>query len=435
MRNYLIRNGEKLIIFNPETYDIHVCHNEEAEATLMEDSPTDAKMVCPQAEYCGVLDIQAANICMCETCNLACSYCFFHSGTFDKTGGKMISLETLIKTYEKLAANSQSGLKSIGFYGGEPLLNFAVIRDFVNYLKAHVDYSISFGVITNGTLLTQEMVEFFNENRFYVSISLDGTKKYNDMCRISKNGKSVFDTVMEKLKLLKNKRFLLSSQSTLSNCFFREYQKGTINSYFDTFYSAGFDNIIPVTADLKEGYTEDEIDRMTAFFEDVVDYSFEALLHDETKYYPPVFVAKMIRNLAAKRYEGECQAGSKYVFVTVDGDIFPCQMHYMCDVAQMNHGCEITAIKRRVSRCEIAECQECFSKNICAMWCPGGSLVLNGAEDSVIPARCVAQKALLKEIIIKLVEFRNNKDKWDVFVKNLVDFSNHYSVAEYLDGC
>ena len=206
MKKHLIEMDSKTIVFNPETYEIHICKNKDVVSELVDKSSQNEKYI-NQCTNCNTdLDIQAVNICMCETCNLACSYCFFHSGTFDKVGGKMITLETLIETYEKLSENSKSGLRSIGFYGGEPLMNFDVIRDFVYYVKAHSKHNVSFGVITNGTLLTKEMVDFFDENKFYVSISLDGTKKYNDMCRISKDGKSVFDTVMENLKLLKNRR-------------------------------------------------------------------------------------------------------------------------------------------------------------------------------------------------------------------------------------
>lgn len=364
MKNYIINTNTGVIVFNPETYDIYVSKSDSDAIACLSQEVDGSKFVQPLVSCNNDLDIQAANICMCETCNLACTYCFFHAGTFDKAGGKLISLETLVKTYRMLEANSKSGLKSIGFYGGEPLINFKIIRDFVEYVKSNSDHSISFGVITNGTLLTQEMVEFFNEHKFYVSISLDGTKEYNDRCRKSKDGRSVFDMVMEKLTLLKNKRFLLSSQSTLANDFFKNYQKGTVEQYFDTYYSVGFDNIIPVTADLEEGYTEEEYVRMREFFQDVVDYSFACFLNDETKYQPPVYIAKMISNLASKRYEGECQAGSKYVFVTVDGDIYPCQMHYMMNVDKMNINGEIKKKGCATYRRDIDECRDCYCKNI-----------------------------------------------------------------------
>jgi uncharacterized protein len=435
MNYHLIQTDSRVISFHPETYAIHVFKDMDAANTFIAEAHDDRKTVHPTTPGDSELDIQAANICMCETCNLACTYCFFHSGTFDRTGGRMLSLETLIDTYHKLKAHSKSGLKSLGFYGGEPLMNFEVIRDFVEYVEKESDHKISFGVITNGTLITNEMVDFFNKHKFYVSISLDGTKKYNDKCRIAKNGKSSFDMVMETLKLLKDKQFLLSSQSTLANDFFRDYKKGTVEEYFSTYYNAGFDNIIPVTADLKDGYTDQEYENMKAFFEDVVDYSIDCLLDENRKYQPPVFIAKMISNLASKRYEGECQAGRKFVFVTVTGDIYPCQMHYMCDVEKMSCGNEIRKKETMTSRYDIEECRDCYCKNICAMWCPGGSLVLNFSEKSVIPARCLEQKAILDRIIIRLADVRKDPEMWKKFTANLVDFSLHYSVANYLGEC
>lgn len=431
MKPHIINTNDKTILFFPETYEIYVCENDKIANEIAVKGPK-RKNICPSDTNNNELDIQAANICMCETCNLACSYCFFHAGTFDKVGNKMIDLNTLIDTYKKLEANSKTGLKSIGFYGGEPLMNFNVIREFVEYVKEHSNHIISFGIITNGTLITQEMIDFFNENKFYVSISLDGTKKYNDKYRIAKNGKSVFDMVMERVKLLKNKKFMLSSQSTLANDFFKDYKKGTIAEYFSTYYDVGFDNIIPVTADLKEGYTAEEYKNMESFFEDVVDYSFDCLLDDNKKYQPPVYIVKMISNLASKRYEGECQAGRKYVFVSVNGDIYPCQMHYMCGVEKMNYQGRIQKKENMTSRCDIDECKECFCKNICAMWCPGSSKILNSHEDSIISSRCVVQKAILNRIIVRLVAMKSDAEKWKKFTENMMDFSVHFSVSEYL---
>lgn len=432
MKNYVVEENGTNIVFNPNTADIYIASNEDVKH--LENDVNSTAITCTYEYKITDMDIQAVNVCMSETCNLKCSYCFFHGGTFDKSGAKMISFDTLKDAYHMIQKYSKTGLKTIGFYGGEPLMNFSVIKQFVEYVNDRND-SISWGIITNGTILNDEMISFFNKYRFYVSVSLDGPKQYNDLYRISGDGKSTYDKVEKNLLKIQNRKFMLSSQSTLSNAFFSNYKKGSIAEYFKTYSDLGIDNVLPAVADIEDGYSEEESGKITDFFKDVVDFSFECLLSEDRKYEPPVFIVKTIRTLASKQYEGECKAGIKYVFLTVDGDVYPCQMHYMSSVDCLSGNGGVIPKLKYTSRCDIDECKSCFCRNLCSVWCPGSSLMLNGTEKSIIPARCTEQKAIVHQIIINLAKTKSDQDNWSTFVKNLVDFSLHYSVERYLNGC
>lgn len=88
----------------------------------------------------------------------------------------------------------------LGFYGGEPLLEIELIKKCVDYIQKNVEGKrITFGITTNGTLLTGEVLQFLYDNDFSITISLDGPKEDHDACRKFANGKGSFDIVVKNI--------------------------------------------------------------------------------------------------------------------------------------------------------------------------------------------------------------------------------------------
>jgi uncharacterized protein len=139
---------------------------------------------------------------MTEQCNLSCKYCYVEA---DITKNKIMALETAIRIInEMLEINRAQNTKTtILFHGGEPFLNFEVMRDVVEYYSKMNIKDISFEVQTNATLLTLEHITFIKENNLNVGISLDGTKDVHDANRITKKGFGSYDMVIKGIELLK----------------------------------------------------------------------------------------------------------------------------------------------------------------------------------------------------------------------------------------
>ncbi len=144
-----------------------------------------------------------------QACNLRCKYCVY--GDFypfqRKHSSKRIEPfvieEGINYVYELINARNYKEFQ-IGFYGGEPLLYFDLIKDIVSYVqKKFKGWKISFYLTTNGTLITKGMVEFFIKNRFNLAISLDGPKENHDVKRITPSGEGSFEKVYESLRLIK----------------------------------------------------------------------------------------------------------------------------------------------------------------------------------------------------------------------------------------
>ncbi len=150
---------------------------------------------------------------MTDSCNMGCSYCY---GTYYANDPRKTSMssETACRAMD---FSNAIGASSIGFFGGEPLLNYAAIREAVTYSKV-AGYGFSFGMTTNGVMLTPEIADFLASNDFMVSVSIDGPRYVNDATRRLRDGTtSSFDKVWNGIELLKERGILEMLEMTYSN--------------------------------------------------------------------------------------------------------------------------------------------------------------------------------------------------------------------------
>ncbi len=138
-------------------------------------------------------------------CNLSCSYCYKED--LDKpSAGRKMTLETAKQSIEMLLQESPDEDRyNIVFFGGEPLSNFSLIVEVVNYAErrfAQFNKPVDFTMTTNATLLTEEIVDWLNEHRFGLSVSMDGPKAIHDKNRITVGGQGTYDVVSRKARML-----------------------------------------------------------------------------------------------------------------------------------------------------------------------------------------------------------------------------------------
>jgi uncharacterized protein len=146
-----------------------------------------------------------------ENCNLRCKYCLFSSEyLYERThsNNKMdfsIAKKAIDYYHEwcqKVKARIPSRTPVITFYGGEPLLAFALVRRVIEYAKSIFEGDVFFTMTTNAVLLTEQIIDYVVENKVSVSISLDGSREEHDRLRVAKNGDGTFAKVMKNLELL-----------------------------------------------------------------------------------------------------------------------------------------------------------------------------------------------------------------------------------------
>jgi uncharacterized protein len=144
-----------------------------------------------------------------QKCNISCSYCLYGGDYFyqRKNSSKLLSFETARKTIDYIRRFIDKRPKReliIGTYGGEPLINFDVIKQIVDYSKqVFPEWKLRLTITTNGTLLDERIIRFLIENRFSLNISLDGSEKNHDAKRVFPDGSGTFRFIMENVKKIR----------------------------------------------------------------------------------------------------------------------------------------------------------------------------------------------------------------------------------------
>ena len=374
--------------------------------------------------YEGVLDqvdnrqpvVKALCLHIAHDCNLKCKYCFAEEGEYH---GKrsLMSAEVGKKAIDFLIENSGKRRNlEIDFFGGEPLMNFDVVKEIVEYgrsVEKKYNKNFRFTITTNGILLTDEIADYINKNMHNAVLSLDGRKEINDKMRVRVGGQGSYDNIVPKFVKMAEDRnqmdYYVRGTFTRNNLDFAE----------DVLHLAdlGFKQISvePVVSDEKEDYAIKKEDLPTIYAE------YEKLAKEiikrkkEGKWFN--FFHFMIDltggPCVAKRLVG-CGSGTEYLAVAPEGDLFPCHQFVGQDkfkVGNVFNGIENKNIRKDFEKCNVYSkpaCKSCWAKFYCSGGCSASSN--NMHNDLITPYEigCELQKKRTEcSIMIKIDEACN----------------------------
>ncbi len=330
--------------------------------------------------------VKALCLHIAHDCNLKCKYCFAEEGEYH---GKrsLMSFEVGKKAIDFLikASGTRRNLE-VDFFGGEPLMNFGVVKQIVEYARSvekENNKNFRFTITTNGILLNDEIQEYINQNMHNVVLSIDGRKEVNDKMRVRAGGQGSYDTIIPKFQKLAESRnqtdYYVRGTFTRNNLDFSE----------DVLHLAdlGFKQISvePVVADEKESYALKEED-LPVIFEEYEKLAKEMLKRKkEGKDFN--FFHFMIDltggPCVTKRLVG-CGSGTEYLAVTPEGDLYPC--HQFVGMEQFKMGDVDTGVVKDDIRCNFEncnvyskpKCKECWAKFYCSGGCVANSYNTHG---------------------------------------------------------
>lgn len=192
---------------------IEICSKYNVQTSYCEDiiskisqAVTDSKVIISE-----VNPIESFLILVSEACNLNCSYCYGRYHEYDASNSLM-NLDTIKRI---MFVANELNIEGIGFFGGEPLLNFDLIKESVNFAQEK-NYHFQYGITTNGTLLNDENADFLKAHNFNASIGLDGDEVNHNLTRVYKNGKGSYKDVLRGLKILSDRKILDAVEVTYS---------------------------------------------------------------------------------------------------------------------------------------------------------------------------------------------------------------------------
>lgn len=357
--------------------------------------------------------VKALCLHIAHDCNLKCKYCFAEEGEYH---GKreLMSLEVGKKAIDFLikASGKRKNLE-VDFFGGEPLMNFDVVKGIVEYarnIEKENGKNFRFTITTNGILLNDDIMEYINENMHNVVLSIDGRKEVHDRMRPRAGGQGSYDNIVPKFQKLAESR----NQTDY-------YVRGTFTRHNldfgkDVLHLAdlGFKQISvePVVADPSEDYAIQEEDLPVIFEE------YERLAKDiikrrkEGKWFN--FFHFMIDltggPCVTKRLVG-CGSGTEYLAVTPTGDLYPCHQFVGQEQFKMgtvDTGVVNTDIRKDFEHCNVYNkpvCQNCWAKFYCSGGCVANSYNSHGDLITPYEIGCEMQKKRIEcAIMIKAVE-------------------------------
>ena len=370
------------------------------------------------AKYSVASPVKAMCLNIAHDCQLRCKYCFASTGDFGK-GRKLMSFETGKHAIDFLLENSGDRPNlELDFFGGEPLMNFNVVKQVVEYARSRekeYNKKFRFTITTNGLLLDDDKIDFINREMSNVVLSIDGRKEVNDYFRVLPNGQGCYDIIMPKYKKLVagrgDKEYYVRGTFTNKNLDFSK----------DVFAlnEAGFDQISvePVVGD-DDIYALTEKD-LPAVFAEYEKLALQ-LLENEKKGKKFNFFHFMLDldqgPCAIKRLRG-CGCGNDYVAITPDGDIFPCHQFVGIDEYKMGNIDEGTfdqEMKADFARAHVyskPDCRECWAKFYCSGGCNANNYQYMGDIRTAHKISCQLEKKRLEcAIMMKAVKMADTAE-------------------------
>ncbi|WMM26834.1 thioether cross-link-forming SCIFF peptide maturase [Tissierella sp. MB52-C2] len=325
--------------------------------------------------------VKAMCLHVAHDCNLKCNYCFASQGNF-KGEKSMMSLEVGKKSLEYLAKNSGARRNlEVDFFGGEPLMNFELVKDLVDYgrtLEKEYNKNFRFTITTNGILLDEDKIDFINENMDNVVLSLDGRKDVNDNMRKTINGEGSYDIILPKFKKMVEKRgdkdYYIRGTFTSNNI---DFSKDALD-----FYNNGFKKISiePVVTPEEMDYAlrEEHLDAVLNEYEELSKEYINIKRNDKDFYFFHFMIDLNQGPCIVKRAVG-CGAGSEYMAVTPEGDLYPCHQFVGENEFKMGNvfdGVENTDLRDKFKNANVynkEECRKCWARFYCSGGCHANS--------------------------------------------------------------
>ncbi|MDD2972639.1 MAG: thioether cross-link-forming SCIFF peptide maturase [Lachnospiraceae bacterium] len=354
--------------------------------------------------------VKALCLHIAHDCNLACKYCFAEEGEYHGRRAIM-SYEVGKKALDFLVANSGNRVNlEVDFFGGEPLMNWQVVKDLVIYgrsLEEKHHKKFRFTLTTNGVLLNDEILEFANKEMSNIVLSIDGRKEVHNYMRPHRGGQGSYDEIVPKFKKVAKTReqmnYYVRGTFTRHNLDFSEDVKHLADLGFKQI------SVEPVVADEKEEYALRESD--IPGLKDQYDKLAVELLKRHREGNGVNFFHFMIDleggPCVAKRLSG-CGSGTEYLAVTPWGDFYPCHQFVGQEeflMGNVDEGIVHTEIRDRFKTCNVyakEKCKDCFAKFYCSGGCAANSYNFTGNINGAYDLGCELQRKRIEcAIMIK----------------------------------
>lgn len=340
--------------------------------------------------------VKALCLHVAHTCNLNCSYCFASQGKYHGDRAVM-SYEVGKRALDFLIENSGSRRNlEVDFFGGEPLMNFDVVKKLVEYARSvekEHNKNFRFTLTTNGLLIDDDVIDFANREMSNVVLSLDGRKEIHDKFRVDYAGNGSWERIVPKFQKLVSERggknYYMRGTFTHANPDFVK----DIRTMLDLgFTELSMEPVVCAPGDPSE-LTAEDIETVKKQYEELA----ELMLQRKREGRPFTFYHYMIDLKSGpciyKRISG-CGSGTEYMAVTPWGDLYPCHQFVGDEKFRLGsvfEGVTNTETQREFADCNVyarEECRNCWARLYCSGGCAANAYHATGSVRGVYKEGC-----------------------------------------------
>ncbi len=363
--------------------------------------------------------IKALCLHVAHDCNLACRYCFAEEGEYHGRRALM-SFEVGKKALDLLIASS-GGRRNleVDFFGGEPLMNWKVVKDLVAYGREQEvlhDKKFRFTLTTNGVLLDEEVMDFCDREMSNVVLSLDGRKAVNDRMRPFRSGKGSYDLIVPKfqefVKRRGDKDHYIRGTFTHHNL---DFAQDAIH-----FADLGFKqmSIEPVVAPPEEDFCikEEDLPQILEQYDLLAKEYIKRKKEGKGFNFFHFMIDLQGGPCVAKRLSG-CGSGTEYLAVTPWGDLYPCHQFVGQGgflLGNVDTGVTNLPVRDTFKLCNVyakEKCRDCFARFYCSGGCAANAYNLHGSITEAYDIGCAMQKKRIECAIMICAALAEDQEK------------------------
>ena len=354
--------------------------------------------------------VKALCLHIAHDCNLACQYCFAEEGEYHGRRALM-SFEVGKKALDFLIANSGNRRNlEVDFFGGEPLMNWEVVKQLVEYGRSkekEYNKNFRFTMTTNGVLLNDEIMDYCNREMSNVVLSLDGRKEVNDKMRPFRGGKGSFDLIVPKFQKFAEMRgdrdYYVRGTFTRHNLHFSK----DVTEFADLGFRSM--SIEPVVAKPEEEYAirEEDLPQIMEEYDHLAEEYIKRKKEGRGFNFFHFNIDLNQGPCVAKRLSG-CGSGTEYLAVTPWGDLYPCHQFVGQEeflLGNVDTGVTNERIRDEFKLCNVYakdKCRDCFARFYCSGGCAANSYNFHGSITDAYDIGCAMQKKRIEcAIMIK----------------------------------
>ncbi len=354
--------------------------------------------------------ISALTLMVVQECNMRCAYCYGEGGEYNKKG--KMTFDVAKRAIDYLVKESDDEHLHIAFLGGEPLMNFKLIKEVITYCKSIEERGkkyFSYTMTTNATLLDEEIEKYLLENKVVCQISMDGVQEKHDKNRFFSGGTGSYNIILQKTKNMREKN-LVTARATLSE------ENNNYIEVFEHLDALGF-KAVPI-AIAENMVSEEAFEIILENYKKYINY-FDSLIKNE-HYEKAKKMTDIISALEKLEYGGHredgCGAGCRMHAVDIDGYMYPCHRFVGTDYVLGNAetGVDSNIFAKNILKMKNSSCKECWAQNLCLGGCPYENYVASGDAPSVSKRNCRLQKMLYEELM-KVYVLLSDEEKKQLF--------------------